>query len=189
MDANEDTDNPQSKISRIFAETDLLDIHQYRHPATKKPATHQHSSAPIDMMLSTALFAAATTATWMLPFGDLPLLKGDHRLLGMDFHPGILFGSTPLSPATGMIRGVNSRHEQHALQFCQHAVKKCNKHQLAECVAALLTKTSLAAQDVIELEDIDKTLTKILVQEDKKLRPLSSVPWSPAVQQAYLLHR
>jgi len=96
MDANKDTDNPKSYINRIFTETDLLDIHQYRHPATKKLATYQRSSMPIDMMLGTTLFTAATTAMWMLPFGDPPLLKGDHQLIGTDFHPGILFGSTPL---------------------------------------------------------------------------------------------
>jgi len=108
MDTNEDVDNPKSKISCIFAETDLVDIHQYWHPGIKKPATHQCRSAPIDLMLGTTLFAIATTAVWMLPFGNPPLIKGDHWLIGMDFHPGILFGSTPLSPANGMIRGLNS---------------------------------------------------------------------------------
>jgi len=189
MDANEDVDHPKSRISQIFAETDLVDIHQYRYPATKKPATHQRGSAPIDMMIGTALFAAATTAAWMLPFGDPPLIKGDHRLIGADFHPGILFGGTPLPPAMSQQRGINSKHEQHVIQFCEQTVKKCNDHRLAERVAALLTKPILAEPDIAELEAIDRLLTKILVQTDQRLRPLSNVPWSPEVQQAYLLHR
>jgi len=61
MDANEDVSNPQMQISRIFNETDLVDI-QYRYPATPRPATHQRGSAPIDMMIGTQLFATATTA-------------------------------------------------------------------------------------------------------------------------------
>jgi len=32
-------------------------------------------------------------------------------------------------------------------------------------------------------------LTKILVKADQHMRPLSSIPWSPTVQQAYLLYR
>jgi len=75
MDANEDVTSPKSKISHLFEETDLIDLHHYWHPATHKPATHQRGSAPIDMLLGTNLFAMALTAAWILPFGDLPLIK------------------------------------------------------------------------------------------------------------------
>ncbi len=105
MDANEDVDNTKSHISRIFAETDLIDLHHHRHPAQPKPATYQRGTDPIDMIIGSELFAAALTAAWMLPFGAPPLLKGDHRLIGADFHPGILFGSSPIHPANGPIRG------------------------------------------------------------------------------------
>jgi len=42
---------------------------------------------------------------------------------------------------------------------------------------------------ILELEWIDTTLTRILVKADQRCRPLSTVPWSLALQQAYLLHR
>jgi len=189
MDANEDVSNPKSQISRLFLETDLVDIHHYRYPTIPRPATHQRGSLPIDMMIGTTLFATAATAAWMLPFGDPPLIKGDHRILGADFHPGILFGSTPDNPASNTLRGINSRHEQHVIQYCEHVVKQCNAHRLAERIGTLFTKISLEERDLVELESIDTKLTKILVQADQRLRPLSSVPWSPAVKQAYLLHR
>jgi len=41
MDANEDVDNTKSHISRIFAETNLIDIHHHRYPTQSKPATYQ----------------------------------------------------------------------------------------------------------------------------------------------------
>jgi len=141
------------------------------------------------MMIGTQLFIMAMTAVWMLPFGEPPLIKGDHHILGADFHPGILFGSTLITQALGMVCGINSRHEQHVLQYCEHVVKKCNAHRLQERTETLISKQSLDAQDVAELESINHTLTKILVQADQHLQPLSSVPWSPPVQQAYLLHR
>jgi len=68
-------------------------------------------------------------------------------------------------------------------------IKKCNDHHIAECIADLLNKHSLKESDIVELETADKTLTKILVQADQCLQPLSSVLWSLAVQQAYLLHQ
>jgi len=189
MDANEDVDDPKSKISSIFAETDLVDLHHYCHPAARKPATYQRGSRPIDMMIGTPLFAAALSAAWMLPFGDPPLIKGNHRLLGVDFHPGILFGSTPHNPASGLLRGLNSRHEQHVIQYCQDVIKKCNDQRLDERLKELFKIPHLDEAAIAELENIDQTLTKILVKADQLLRPLSSIPWSPTVQQAYLLHR
>jgi len=41
IDANEDVNNPKSDISRLFLETDLIDLHHHQHPATHKPTTHQ----------------------------------------------------------------------------------------------------------------------------------------------------
>jgi len=59
MDANEDVDDPKSKIGRIFNETDLVDLHHHHHPATRKPATYQQGSHPINMMIGTPLFMTA----------------------------------------------------------------------------------------------------------------------------------
>jgi len=173
MDVNKDVDNPKSKISSIFTETDLVDLHNYCHPATSKPAMDQGCNWPIDLMLGTPLFAAALTAAWMLPFGKPLLIKGDHRLLGTDFHPGILFGSTPHHPASSLIRGINSHHEQHVLQFCQDVIKKCNKNWLDERIKDLFDVSHLDTAAIAELENINQTLTKILVKADQNLRPLS----------------
>ena len=188
MDANEDVDNPKSKISSIFTEMDLVDLHNYCHPAASKPAMYQRGSQPIDLMLSTPLFAAALMAVWMLPFSEPPLIKGDHQLLGTDFHPGILFGSTPHNLASSLIRGINSCHEQHVLQFCQDVIKKCNDKRVDERIKDLFAVSHFDDVAIAELENIDQTLTNILVKVDQHLHPLSLIPWSPAVQQAYLLH-
>jgi len=189
MDANEDVDSMKSHISCLFAETDLIDIHHHRHLAQPKPATHQCRTSPFDMIIGSDLFAAALTAAWILPFGNPPLIKGDHRLLGANFHPGILFGSSPIHPSVGLICGINSRHKQHVLHFCKQVIKNCNQDHLAEQTATLFSKDTLGETDILELERIDTTLTQILVKANQRCHPLSAVPWSPALQQAYLLHR
>jgi len=189
MDANKNIDDPRSKIMRLFAETDLIDLHYHRYPATAKPATHQRGSHPIDLMIGSPLLVSALAHAWILPFGEPALIKGDHRLLGLDFNAETLFGSRPSSPSPGLMRGVNSRHEQHIHQFCKQVVQQCNRHQLAERTATLLDKLILSPNDFSELDTIDKMLTKILTQSDKQCRPLSTIPWSPALQKAYLTHR
>jgi len=52
----------------------------------------------------------------------------------------------------------------------------------------LFSKSVLDNAAIVELETFDHTLTKTLVKANQKLCPLSSVPWSPTVQKAYLLH-
>jgi len=99
MDTNEDMDDPKSKIVRIFAETALINLHHHCHPANQKPAIHQCRNGPIDVMAGSHLLASALTHTWILPFAETPLIKGDHCLLGLDFHPDILFVSMVCQPA------------------------------------------------------------------------------------------
>jgi len=178
MDANENIDDPQSKIMRLFNETDLIDLHYHRHPAATKPATHQRGSHPIDIMIGSPLLASTLTHAWILPFGEPALIKGDHRLLGLDFNADALFGSRPSLPSQGPLRGVNSRHEQHVHQFCTRVVKQCNRFRLAERTSTLFEQAILAPPDLSELDAIDDTLTKILIRSDKQCRPLSSTPWS-----------
>jgi len=55
-------------------------------------------------------------------------------------------------------------------------------------MATLFSKENLDKMDILELEQIDATLTQILVKADQQCRPLNAVPWSLALQQAYLLH-
>jgi len=189
LDANERIDDPRSKIMRLMAETDLIDLHHHRYPSCAKPATHQRGSHPIDLILGSPRLASALVHAWILPFGEPPLIKGDHRLLGLDFHADILFGSQPNQPSPGLLRGINSRHEEHVHTFSKRVVKQCNRHQLAERTAALLDKHTLSETDLEELEHIDKTITKVLIQADQQWRPLSSTPWSPTLRTAYLIHR
>jgi len=189
MDANKNVDHPQSKIARIFRETDLLDLHHHRYPATPKPATHQSGSNPINIMLGSPLLSTALIHTWMLPFGNPHLIKGDHRLLGLDFCLDILFGGQTVHPANGLIQGINSHNELQVPKYCKTVIQHCNNQRLDEQIATLLAKTQLLPDDIHKLEAIDTSLTKILVQTDQQCRPLHEAPWSPAVKNTYLVHQ
>jgi len=189
MDANEDIDNPKSKIMCLFAEMDLIDLHYHCYSATPKPATHQHESCPIDMIAGSNLLAMAQMHAWILPFAEPPLIKGDHRLLGLDFHPGILFGSAPNNPKTGLIYGLNSHNKQNVNKIFKQAIAQCNTHNLANHINALLMKAHLTETDLEELEQVDSKLTKILVRADQSCHPTNSAPWCPTLQTAYLHHQ
>ncbi len=188
-DTNDNLDDPKASIAQLFSETDLINLHFHRYPALRTPPTHQRGTHTIDLMAGTPRVAEALTAAWMHPFHDPATIKGDHRLLGIDLDPDILFG-TQLHPAMPTaIRGVNSRHPQKVHKFCKQVIDQCNSHYLAEQIAALQTLDSLTDQHLAELENIDTQLTKILVTADKKCAPPSQAEWSPELNRAYLRHR
>jgi len=141
------------------------------------------------MILGSPLPASALKNAWVLPFGEPSLIKGDHRLLGADFSPTILFGSTTETPSPGLLCGINSKNDQHMQKYCKQVVECCNHYHLDERMAALMSKLTLLDEDLTELEAIDQWLTKILLQADQQYRPLSMAPWSLEVQKAYLTHR
>jgi len=81
IDANESVNDPQSDMSRLFMETDLVDLHHHQHPGLQKPPMHQHGSHAIDLIVGSPLVASALLHAWMHLFGDPAPIKGDHHLL------------------------------------------------------------------------------------------------------------
>jgi len=183
MDANENVNDPKAKIAHIFNKMDLIDLHHHQYPAKAKPAMHQQDSYPVDLILGSPLLASALKHAWILPFGEPSLIKGDHRLLGADFFPTILFGSTTETPTLGLLHSINSKNDQHMQKYCKQVVECCNQYCLDECMAALMSKPTLSDDNINKLEAIDQRLTKILLQVDQQCCPLSTAPWSPVYKQ------
>jgi len=109
--------------------------------------------------------------------------------MGLDFDPNILFGGTTIPIARLSQRGVNSRHPQTVTKFCKRVISRCTQLNLADRLAALQSITHFLPQHYAELELIDKQLTQVLISADKTCTPANPVPWSPALNQAYLRHR
>jgi len=188
IDMNDPVDDPKADVARLFQETDLLDLHYHKYPSYQKPATHQRGSRAIDLIAGSPNVADAVLHVWICPFGDPATIKGDHRLLGVDLDPDLLFGNSVPIPAQLTIRGVHSRHDLKVTKFCKRVVTQCNRHHLAERISHLQTLTTLGPEHITELESIDEELTAILLAADRQCQPRNADPWSPALNQAYLRH-
>jgi len=105
-------------------------------------------------MIGSPLLATALMHTWILPFGEPQLIKGNHRLLGLDFSPTLLLGSTTVTPSTGLVCGINSCNDQQVQKYCKQVVKRCNQHKLDAHMALILGKITLLAEDIQELKSI-----------------------------------
>ncbi len=189
MDTNDHVDDPKAKISRLFSETDLTDLHHHRYPSNKKPATYQRGSRPIDLMAGSPLTVDALVSAWMCPFNDPPTIKGDHRLMGLDFDMDILFGTSNTTLANLGQRGAKSRQAQMVNKYCKRVLSRCTQYQLAERIDHLLALPAFTMENHQELEQIDTHLTRILTKTDRECCPTNNAPWSPALNQAYLRHR
>jgi len=80
MDINKAVDDPKADISRLFTETDLMDLHYHHYPSLCKPATHQRGNNAIDIIAGSPLVATALCHAW-IPFATPANIKGNHRLL------------------------------------------------------------------------------------------------------------
>jgi len=191
MDANDDVSqtNPNRGIGRIVAETNLVDLHHHKFPTLKRPATHTHGSLTINICLGSPEFVQALVTASILPFGQPTHIHGDHRTLIVDFDSSLLFGNAfPIAP-TKMQRGVYSNMIPIVKRFCQLASEGCDKAQIATQIAQMEEYKDLTAPEQTTLDQIDCNISKILTRADRKCQRFKEHPWSPTLQQDYLVHQ
>jgi len=189
IDANDPVDNPKAKISQLFQEMDLTDLHQHKYPGSRKPAMQQCRSKAIDLIAGSPKVVKALIHTWICPLGKPAAIKGDHRLLGVNLDPGIIFSNVVAPLAKFVLRGVHSHHEQKVTKFCKCIITQCNHYQMAQHLGLLQSLPTLGPEHLAKLESINKQLTKILINADCHCQPTNADPWSLELNQAYLCHR
>jgi len=128
LDANERIDDPHSKIMCLMAETDLIDLHHHHYPSSDKPTTHQCGLHPIDLILGSPHLASTLVHAWILPFGNPPLIKGDHHLLGLDLMQKSFLAASRINPlpvfCKASIVGMKNMSTSLALESCNNAIVK-----------------------------------------------------------------
>ncbi len=134
-------------------------------------------------------FVQALVTTSILPFGQPTHIHGDHRTLIVEFDSSQLFGNAfPIAPHTTQ-RGVYSNTIPIVKRFCQIAGDCCDEAQIATRIAQLEEYDELPVHERINLDQIDRDISKTLTRADRKCRCFKEHPWSPTLQQDYLVHR
>jgi len=181
--------HPNEDLGKLLSQTGLIDLHQYRHPNTITPATYHRGQHTIDICLRTTMISHAILGAWFLPFGQPDTLPGDHRTIGLDFDWQYLFGDKIPPRPLQIHRGVNSNAYPMVLEFSKMVVTDFNNHQIASRIETLLNIPTFTEREHKTLERLDLEITEILIKADKKCQKYNRYPWSPALHQAYLLHR
>jgi len=98
----------KNSIGTLIAATDLKDLHVHKHPQWPRPATYQQGINTINICLASPGYVKALTKTFILLFHYPPTMPGDHRTIGVEFNPAILFRYLDLPPIHHfLIRGTN----------------------------------------------------------------------------------
>jgi len=191
IDANEDVVKMTKKkgIGRLSAETDLVDLLQYRHPDCPRPATHNRGSKTIDACYGSPEFLPALRGTTLLPFGIPEILSGDHRTVIVEFDSDILFGITNTTIRPTYVRGVNSQAQPTVTKFCRVALKAHDRLKISARISELESKHNLNQNERELMDAIDYDLTQCLTTADQKCRQYSTNPWSPKLHRTYMEHR
>jgi len=62
-------------------------------------------------LLGSQLFIDALIGTWIMPFGFLSTITGDHRMLGLEFDTNMIFGNKlPQPEENKATQGVSSNN-------------------------------------------------------------------------------
>jgi len=80
MDVNDDVTrlNPNKGIGRFFSETDLIDLHHFKHPHDTQPSTYNRGRLTLNMCIGLPEFINSLTMAAILPFGIPTHLTGHH---------------------------------------------------------------------------------------------------------------
>jgi len=191
MDANDDVThiNPQQSIGRLLSETDLVDLHHFKHPSVPRPSTYHCGRLTLDFCIGSPEFLHSLVAASILPY-MLPIqLTGDHRALMLDFDSHILFGNATPPIYIAQQRGARSNNIPIVAKYGQLAGDRCDEAGINERITAIEQLEALTKRDHHILDDIDNDLTRILVNADAKCRKFQAYPWSPELHCAYLDHK
>jgi len=189
IDANE---NPQKQstqgITRIFTETDLVDLHTSRYSNQTQPPMYNRGTTPIDLCAGSIEFTNALDRAWYLPFGLPAGLKGDHHTLGLDFNTEKLFNQQVAPMKKVPSRGVHSNDMKLVKNFCTQVTTECQNQSIYERIHSFTAKTTLTSSDHKDLDTLDADITKILINADRNCVKAGDSPWSPQLHTAYLVH-
>jgi len=165
MDTNDNVTrvDPKKGLGRLFAETDLVDLHHYHHPHSVQPPTYTWGQLTLDICLGSPEFVLAITKAAILPFGIPIHLAGDHHALILDFDSRILFGNALPNPKTTSPQGIYSNNILTVTKFSKLVGEGCKAYRIQERIAEISTKTHLDHHDHNRLDQIDNDLTQILV--------------------------
>jgi len=186
---NESVVNPNSTsgIGQLLAETSLIDLHHHKYSHKLWPPTYNCGTNTIGIMCIGSLeFMAALTAASILPFGIPIYLSSDHRALLLDFNSKILFDYKPPPKLFIYLCGVNSNAQPTVTKYSKLIGMGCNHADINACITAIKQLPNLNDHDQSILNDIDKTVTTILMEADCRCRRFNAYPWSPELHLAFL---
>jgi len=151
-------------------------------------ATHTQGQLMIDACLGTQLFVDALVGAWYFPFAIPLTITGNHHVLAVNFDIDMIFGNKILKPAKHQTQGIYSNNMPTVQKFNDMVTQDCEDANLYKTIYKLYCKYQFNEEDHQQLESVNKILTNILTQANKRCQHHHMYPWSPELHHAYFTH-
>ena len=184
IDANTSLHSSDSSWTSFLHNNNLFNSHNIFHSETP-PNTTINGSSQIDYIVCTPRVIDSLSRSGFLWFNDGPF-SSDHRCIFVDLDCNKLLHCSTPSPSTSITsRRLFSKDICGRQKYFKELGKRCFEDNIIDTIDTLFLKSNatLTSDDINQLNQIDKKLTKhMLASESKCGRP--PIAWSPK----YRLH-
>jgi hypothetical protein len=186
MDANDTLQMPNSQLTSWAVKLNLSDVHTTLHGTVDEPATYSRGSSRIDYILSTEGILNYITEAGILPLHELVL--SDHRALFIDVNMRAFLGGDPYDIMNINNRNLSTSDPRTVVKYQKLLLEGLENSDIENRVQQIndeLQNKGISIAIHEKMEEIDKDITKLKMECERKCKQQHRHPWSPILKQAY----
>ena len=197
IDANESLHQRNSKIEKLRNDTNLVDLHTFKHGIDGQPETYirNRNSKRIDYMLGSPNVAKALRRAGIEPYGEG--YTSDHRGLFIDLNINELLSGHIAELDTPNGRGINSCTPKSVQVYKEHVLQYFDDHNLEQRLDSVIAFINSDDNDdeaskleaTNRLNAIDRDVTRALLSAENHVRRRDPVAFSPDLEAARTIQR
>jgi hypothetical protein len=187
MDSNDTLES--RAMDKFMDDLDLWDLMEDHLPATP-PTTYQRGRNKIDHIVGTKGMLLATIRAYVLAFGD-ETPKSDHAICGIDFSLDNLCGihadslHDPTHPSARQLWSTDIKAAEKYVELVERRITEENLEERTKILISRCSKTRKCTEaDERIMNEIDQTLTEILLWAESKCKRAHGHAWSPLLANA-----
>lgn len=182
-DANGTTDSYQ--LENFMTDTGLVEVYDLKlggkHNA---PPTYSRGTTKIDHIMITPNISEHIRTIGMTGYGTN--INADHRALFIDIDINTFLHGKPEYLTPPQHRQVTTKDPRIVVEYITEVAKYLDDHNYTARIEKVIAMDNNSELATVEIEKIDRDMTRARMQASKKLGRRYKAGWSPKLQNAYL---
>jgi hypothetical protein len=182
LDANESLSDTNCRIRDLTRKHKLADLHTRKHGLEGQPVTYKRGKRKIDYIFGSSEVAKNTLRAGITPFGS----SSDHRGLFVDVDLTAILGGSATTIPAAQYRDLHSSDPKAVGKYRCALIKYFDEHRVEERAAALqfklLTAQECSDEDSLQMNGVDRDISRGMAAAAKKCKRKYRHPWSPVLK-------